>query len=227
MGNCDFKSDEKEETNAISKTNFIKQYSIGKGGYGKVWKVKNKSDERIYAMKEMSKAVVIAKKSVNSILQEKDLLSQIKYDFVVNISYVFQDAEYLYMLMDLSSGGDLRYHIYKNKRFNEKETSKSFLIEEFIIACIVLALEYIHSNKIIHRDLKPENILFDTKGYVKLTDFGIARIHSTNNHSDTSGTPGYMAPEVIKGQQHGYCADYFALGIVLHELMLGKVRIFY
>lgn len=86
-----------------------------------------------------------------------------------------------------------------------------------------MALEYIHNNKIIHRDLKPENILFDTKGYVKLTDFGIARMFSNNNHSDTSGTPGYMAPEVIKGQQHGYSADYFALGIVLHEMMLGKV----
>lgn len=108
----------------------------------------------------------------------------------------------------------------------KKKQVRLFNYKEFIIACIVLALEYIHKNKIIHRDLKPENILFDTKGYVKLTDFGIARIYSNNNHSDTSGTPGYMAPEVIKGQQHGYSADYFALGIVLHEMMLGKVTFF-
>lgn len=88
---------------------------------------------------------------------------------------------------------------------------------------MVLALEYIHSNAIIHRDVKPENILFDTNGYVKLTDFGIARTFSPNNQSDTSGTPGYMAPEVIKGQQHGFTADYFAVGVILHELMFGRV----
>jgi len=88
---------------------------------------------------------------------------------------------------------------------------------------LIIALEYIHSNAIIHRDIKPENILFDTNGYVRITDFGIARTFSPNNQSDTSGTPGYMAPEVIKGQQHGFAADYFAVGIILHELMLGKV----
>ena len=94
---------------------------------------------------------------------------------------------------------------------------------EFIICCLIISLEYIHSNCIIHRDVKPENILFDTNGYIKLTDFGIARTFSPNNQSDTSGTPGYMAPEVIKGQQHGFSADYFAVGVILHELMLGRV----
>jgi len=84
---------------------------------------------------------------------------------------------------------------------------------------------------IIHRDLKPENILFDHLGYVKLTDFGIARTWSPNNSQDTSGTPGYMcktflfnqAPEVLFGKQHGTSVDYFALGIILYELMMSKV----
>ena len=88
-------------------------------------------------------------------------------------------------------------------------------------------MDYIHSNAIIHRDIKPENILFDTNGYVKITDFGIARTFSPNNQSDTSGTPGYMAPEVIKGQQHGFAVDYFAVGVILHELMFPKINILF
>lgn len=72
--------------------------------------------------------------------------------------------------------------------------------------------------------MKPENILFDTNGYIKITDFGIARTFSPNNQNDTSGTPGYMAPEVVRGLQHGFAVDYFALGVILHELMLGFVK---
>lgn len=130
MGNCDFKSEQEKSTqNGISIANFQRQYPIGRGGYGKVWKVKNKSDDKHYAMKEMSKALIIAKKSVNSIMFERELLSRLKNDFVVNMCYAFQDQEKLCMLMELSSGGDLRYHLYKNKKFSEKETSKFFDIK--------------------------------------------------------------------------------------------------
>lgn len=125
MGNCDFKSETEKTNTGISKSNFQRQYPIGRGGYGKVWKVKSKSEEKHYAMKEMSKALVIAKKSVTSVMFERELLSRLRNEFVVNICYAFQDQEKLYMLMELSSGGDLRYHLYKNKKFNETEASKN------------------------------------------------------------------------------------------------------
>jgi serine/threonine protein kinase len=91
------------------------------------------------------------------------------------------------------------------------------------VACIVLALEYIHSNRIIHRDLKPENFVMDEKGYIRLTDFGIAKLFQKDNSSETSGTPGYMAPEVLCAQNHTTAVDYFALGVFTYECMLGVV----
>ncbi len=91
------------------------------------------------------------------------------------------------------------------------------------MASIVIALQYIHSKGVIHRDVKPENLVFDSNGYLHLTDFGIARIWSPNNAQDTSGTPGYMAPEVMCRNPHGVAADYFAVGVIAYECMLGKV----
>lgn len=81
-------------------------------------------------------------------------------------------------------------------------------------------LEYIHNQCVIHRDIKPENLVFDQKGYLKITDFGIARVWSPEN-KNTSGTPGYMAPEVMCRQNHGVAVDYFALGVIVFECIFG------
>ena len=89
------------------------------------------------------------------------------------------------------------------------------------MACITLGLEYYHTNNIIHRDIKPENLVLDKKGYVKITDFGIAKKNEKDNSSETSGTLGYMAPEVIFAQNHSFAVDYFALGVMGYEFMKG------
>ena len=89
------------------------------------------------------------------------------------------------------------------------------------MACITLGLEYCHTNNIIHRDIKPENLVLDKKGYVKITDFGIAKKSEKDNSSETSGTPGYMAPEVMCCLDHCFAVDYFALGIIGYEFMKG------
>jgi serine/threonine protein kinase len=83
----------------------------------------------------------------------------------------------------------------------------------------------LHTNNIIHRDIKPENLIFDSKGYLRLTDLGVARLFTPDNYKDTSGTPGYMAPEVINRENHSFPVDYFALGVIAYECMLGKVFI--
>lgn len=164
----------------------------------------------------MKKVKVIDKKSEISILYERELLCRLNNPFIVNMHLCFQDHENLYLLMDLLSGGDLRYHLCKHKKFSEKQT-------QFFIACIILGLEYIHSNKIIHRDIKPENLVLDKNGYVRITDFGIAKLYNKENKNETSGTPGYMSPEVIKCGNHSYVADFFALGVIGYEFMNGFV----
>ena len=188
----------------------------------------------------MSKAKIVEKKSQNSVKYERELLSKIRHPFIVNMIFCFQDRENLYLVMDMLTGGDLRYHVSRNKRFSEEQT-------KFFVACILLALDYLHINNILHRDIKPENLVLDEKGnypnkilnlpilyiidtfylliicYVRLTDFGIAKLFQKENSSETSGTPGYMAPEVMCAQNHTIAVDYFALGVMTYEFMMGKV----
>ena len=165
----------------------------------------------------MSKVKIIDKKSEKSVLFERQLLSRLRNPFIVNLIYSFQDSENLYLVMDFLKGGDLRYHICKNHNITEEQT-------KFFLACLTLGLEFIHSHSLIHRDIKPENLLMDSNGYLRITDFGISSIYSKNkkNVYDTSGTPGYMAPEVITGNNHCKVVDYFAMGIIGFELMVGE-----
>ena len=162
----------------------------------------------------MSKVKIIDKKSEKSIIEERDFLSKLKHPFIINMICAFQDYENLYLLMEFFSGGDLRYQFNSDHTFTENEI-------KFFISCLLISLEYIHSNNIIHRDIKPENLVFDGKGYLHLTDFGIAKIINEQNISDTSGTPGYMAPEVIQGKNHSFPVDFFAIGVIGYELLIG------
>lgn len=148
-------------------------------------------------------------------MNEKSLLTILKHPFLVNMYYAYQDRDNLYLIMDLLPGGDLRYHIGRQRRFTEEQT-------RFFVCCIFSGLEYLHNNNIIHRDIKPENLVLDSKGYVRITDLGIARVFKQDNANDTSGTPGYMAPEVMCRQPHTFAVDYFALGVLAYEFMLGR-----
>lgn len=97
-------------------------YVIGRGGFGKVWKVQKKNTKEPYALKEMSKAKIISKRSERSVLNEKAIISKLKHNFIINIFYAFQDRENLYLVMDLLTGGDLRFHFSKKRKFTEEET---------------------------------------------------------------------------------------------------------
>ena len=174
-----------------------------------------KKTNKKYALKEMSKVKIIDRRSEKSIKTEREFLSKLRHPFIVNMNCAFQDYENLYLVMDLLTGGDLRYHLCKFRHFSEEET-------KFFVACLLLGLEYIHGNNIIHRDIKPENLVFDEKGYLRITDFGVAKVRKEDNSSETSGTPGYMAPEVLMAHNHSFPVDFFAIGVMGYEFMLGQ-----
>ena len=234
MGNCDcfIKDLDENKLNSLSRIkldDFVKLYPIGRGGFGRVWKVRlkrqfnskindirlQKNKSRIFAMKEMSKAKISLKKSIKSVANERKFLEQFDFNLLCNMYYAFQDDETLYIIMDYLSGGDLRYLICRRDYFTELET-------KFIAACITLNLNYIHEKNIIHRDLKPENLVFGSNGYLHLTDFGIALEYHRGDKGvrSASGTPGYMAPEAITNKRQEFSVDYFALGVIVYELMM-------
>ena len=200
-------------------SNFINNFKlecvIGKGGFGKVWKVKYKLNGKQYAMKIMSKLKIIRKNSIKNILNEKHLLSKLHNPFLVNMVFSFQDIDNLYLIMDLLLGGDLRYHINNSEIFNETQL-------KFFLSCTILGLDYLHQNKIIHKDIKPENLVFDKNGYLHITDLGISKIYQVENKKENSGTPGYMAPEVLFNKNHDYSVDFFALGVIGYEIIMKK-----
>ena len=161
---------------------------------------------------------MIDQKCYKDIIFEQELTLKLQYPFLASLVFSFQDKDYLYMIYNLMSGGDLRYWYIQKKIFNEKEC-------KFIVACIILALEYLHSNKIIHRDLKPENILFDKNGYIHIIDFNIAKQlgNEPEEHIiDVSGSPGYMSPEAIFKEKQSYTSDFFSLGVICYEMMMKK-----
>ena len=130
--------------------------------------------------------------------------------------YSFQDTENLYMIMDYFSGGDLRYLISRRNDFIEKEV-------KFITASIALTINYLHKNNVLHRDLKPEKFIFGKNGHLHLTGFGLSfKCKKGETIVSASGTPGYMAPETIINKPHNFSADYYALGIIIYELMIGE-----
>jgi serine/threonine protein kinase len=195
--------------------------TVGKGGFGKVLKVQNlrgSGKGKIYAMKILRKQHVVDTRQVKTTKTERRILQQIDHPFVVKLRYAFQSSSKLYMIMDYYSGGSLFYHIERRGQFCENDV-------RFFAAEITLALEHLHCHGVIYRDLKLENILLDDLGHVALTDFGLSKdeCNETNLANTFCGTPVYVAPEVIAKEAYGFSIDWWALGVVMYELLSGRV----
>lgn len=216
MGNCGYIENNYNPSIAIKLEDFEIKYAIGRGGFGKVWKVVHKASGKIYAMKEMKKNLIIEKRSVAGVMNERYFLGVLHHSFIVNLHYAFQTKTSLYLVLDLMSGGDLRFYISLNHRIVTENSLK------FIAACVLEGLEYLHENGILHRDIKPENLVFDINGYLHITDFGIAQASNEDNSSQSSGTPVYMSPESICIKSSTPVSDFYSLGVILFECLTGK-----
>lgn len=198
----------------LQKSDFDFVKILGKGAHGTVWKVFDKYSQQFLALKEMQKSELFLSKSAKSVIEELRILKVLKHKFIVKVHYAFQDSSNLYLVQTLFSGGSLHSHL-SQKVFTEAET-------KFVAACIVIGLDYIHSQGVLHKDIKPKNLLFDSEGYLNLADFGLAKVLTDENFKHNSGTRAFMAPEVLCKQNHGVSVDYYALGVVLYEIITGS-----
>uniref|UniRef100_A0A3Q3INQ8 Protein kinase domain-containing protein n=1 Tax=Monopterus albus TaxID=43700 RepID=A0A3Q3INQ8_MONAL len=188
--------------------------TLGVGGFGRVELMTTLTHGKYYAMKRVSKKLIVAKRQEEHILFEKKILKVIQCDFII-LHATFKDTRYIYMVMEFCSGGEIWTKLKERGRFEEP-------IAVFCTACVVEAFAYLHKNSIMYRDLKPENLLMDVKGYVKLVDFGFAKelVRGEKTYSFV-GTPEYIAPEIIKNQGHDYAVDFWSLGVLIFELLVG------
>ncbi|CAD8209860.1 unnamed protein product [Paramecium pentaurelia] len=196
---------------------FIMLATVGKGAFGKVYKVKKKDNQKIYAIKCINKKLIFDSKLESNALLEKNVLKQSKHPFIVQLKYSFQTPTKLYLVMEYINGGEFFKILMKTKGLPES-------IVAFVAAEVVLALEYLNYQlKVIYRDLKPENILLTTTGHVKLTDFGLATLRKDENVKNytLAGTPEYLAPEIINKKGHSFEVDLWTLGILIYEMING------
>ncbi|KAL2168289.1 hypothetical protein VTG60DRAFT_208 [Thermothelomyces hinnuleus] len=193
---------------------------IGKGTFGQVYQVRKKDTKRIYAMKVLSKKVIVQKKEVAHTVGERNILvrtAMADSPFIVGLKFSFQTPSDLYLVTDYMSGGELFWHLQKDGKFEEKRA-------KFYIAELILAIQHLHENDIVYRDLKPENILLDANGHIALCDFGLSKANLTKNDTTNTfcGTTEYLAPEVLLDET-GYTkmVDFWSLGVLVFEMCCG------
>ncbi|XP_073719672.1 cAMP-dependent protein kinase catalytic subunit PRKX [Misgurnus anguillicaudatus] len=187
--------------------------TVGTGTFGRVFLVKDKKTQGFFALKAMKIPDVIRLKQEQHVLNEKEVLTEVSHPFLVRLFWTHHDDRFLYMLMEYVNGGELFSYLRSQGRFSNNTGL-------FYSAEIVCAIEYLHSKEIIYRDLKPENILLDSEGHIRLTDFGFAKKLSERTWT-LCGTPEYLAPEVIQSKGHGQAVDWWALGVLIFEMLAG------
>lgn len=207
------------ETNVKKKLEDFEMLKVlGKGTFGKVFLAREKTTGEIFAIKVLRKDVVIQKEEIAHTMTEGRVLRMSRHPFLTRLHYSFQTEDRLCFVMDYVRGGELFFHIARERKFSEHRS-------RFYAAEITLALEFLHSNNVVYRDLKLENLLLDEEGHIKIADFGLCK--EQIQYGDTCrtfcGTPEYLAPEIIDDQDYGHAVDWWGLGVVLYEFMCGRL----
>lgn len=186
---------------------------LGEGSFGRVKLVKNLKTNKYCAFKQLKKYDIIKFKQVDHLKNENYILFSLNHPFLVKMEGMTQDDKFLYIAMEYVSGGELFTYLRSVGRFPYSQAC-------IYAAEVTLMFEYLHSNNVIYRDLKPENLLVGPDGYLKLTDFGFAKIVEGRTYT-LCGTPEYLAPEILMNKGHGKGVDWWTLGVLLYEMVAG------
>lgn len=189
---------------------------LGKGAYGKVQLVRHKGDGQVYAMKSLSKKLLVEFDLLGRTIVERNTLLRANHPFITAARYSFQSETKLFLVLEYVPGGELFSRLSEERKFSETRV-------KYYAAQLILAVGYLHSIGVLHRDLKPENILVDKDGYLKITDFGLVKEKMTGNQKTATfcGTADYIAPEMILGKSYDKAVDWWSIGILIFEMLYG------
>lgn len=222
-----------DENGKKSLGDFVPLRVLGQGAYGKVHLVKDRQNGRLYAQKQIRKPQIDLHEEnqqngahvshIHRTLAERQILTLVTHHRnIVKLFYALQDQDRFYLLLEYIPGGELFYHLTLGNALGNvfREDHVAFYAAE-----MALGLRHLHLLGIVYRDLKPENCLLNAAGHLVLTDFGLSKAISNDDDSacrSIIGTPEYMAPETIKGEEYDYAVDWWLLGCVIYDMMTGK-----
>lgn len=190
---------------------------LGKGNFGKVMLAESRHTNKLCAIKVLKKDFIVENDEAESVKSEKRVFltaNKEKHPFLLNLHCCFQTENRIYFVMEYISGGDLMWHIQKN-RFSAKRA-------KFYACEVLLALKHFHENGIVYRDLKLDNILLTAKGHIKIADYGLCKenMWRGNTTGTFCGTPEFMAPEIVSGKPYDRTVDWWAFGVLLFQMLL-------
>jgi CRP-like cAMP-binding protein/tRNA A-37 threonylcarbamoyl transferase component Bud32 len=200
---------------STQKNGAMHEIVLGQGAFGKVQIVKHIHTGETYALKALNKSQIVDNSLEAHVVDERKVMTMIDHPFLLKLYNSYWDSKYVYLLLELCLGGELFTMLRKYGRFEEKAT-------KFYSSIVLQAFGHLHSKDIVYRDLKPENLMLDDKGYIKVVDFGLAKVVKDRTWT-LCGTPDYLAPEIILSKGHDRAVDYWALGVLTYECLAGYV----